>query len=189
MQSVAARREVPPRGWPLAALIAILAATGGCGMDVEYLVPQVIGQADILLGAVPIQKVIESGTLSEEEHGKLLMLLDARRFARDVMGLDTEDSYTSFYDTGDGPVAYNVSACANPQIWIHTRAGLKPRLIPTPTLIFVQPYSAGSFTTSIEGDPEPGGILTIQDQVTGGHASRRRDATGLERFSGGGVGV
>jgi len=90
--------------------LAALVPVAGCGVDVGYVLSVAGGQIDILTHSVPISEAIHSGTLSPEEIEKLRLLQDARRFAREDIGLNTSDNYTLFYDTDGEPVAYNVSA-------------------------------------------------------------------------------
>ncbi|MCP4594362.1 MAG: aminopeptidase [bacterium] len=92
------------------ALIAASLMTCGCGVDLAYLMPVVAGQVDLLLAALPVDEAISSGRLTEAQTAKLSLLREAREYAGREMGLNTVDNYTLFYDGGDGPVAYNVSA-------------------------------------------------------------------------------
>ena len=124
----------PPTVVPLlaAALSAGGLLLGGCGLDFTYLIPAGLGQIDVLLNAVPISRAIESGRLTEEQVGKLELILDARAYARDVMGLHVDVSYTTFYDAGSDPVAFNVSASRKdafePVLWRFPIVGTFPYL-------------------------------------------------------------
>jgi predicted aminopeptidase len=104
----------------------------GCGLDVPYLLPQISGQYDILVNSVSIEKALQNGDLTEEQAERMELLLDARSFARDTIGLETEDAYKLYFDTGDGPVAYNVSACVKhafvPKTWTFPLVGTVPYL-------------------------------------------------------------
>ena len=83
---------------------------GGCGIDYEYVLPQVAGQATLLLHSVPISEAIRSGNLSDDEVAKLILLRDVRSYAAREMALNATDNYTRFYDSRGRPIAYNVSA-------------------------------------------------------------------------------
>lgn len=99
-------------------LVAIFALpfAGGCGIDYEYLVPVVFGQFDILTGSISIEEAIRRGELSDEEVDRLRLIQDVREYAGREMGLNTGDNYTLFYDAGEGPVVYNVSAAQRHQL-------------------------------------------------------------------------
>ena len=94
----------------LAGMAFAFFSLGGCGIDFAYILPQVAGQAGILLGTVPIGQAIGSDNLSDEERAKLVLIRDVRTYAGREMALNTTDNYTLFYDSGKGPLAYNVSA-------------------------------------------------------------------------------
>jgi predicted aminopeptidase len=68
------------------------------------------GQLRILTGREPIPEVLERDDLPAESRAKLQLVLDVRAFAIEHLGLAASQSYTSLYDTGDAPVAWNVSA-------------------------------------------------------------------------------
>ena len=107
-------------------------SVGGCGVDFAYLIPAAIGQIGLLLRSVPIWKAIQEGELTEEQVAKLELIQDAREYARDVIGLNVESSYTKFYDSGGEPVAFNVSACRKdafePRLWKFPIVGTVPYL-------------------------------------------------------------
>lgn len=84
---------------------AALLTTPGC-----YSVHVAAGQLRILAGREPIPDVLEREDLPAESRAKLQLVLDVRTFAIEQLGLAASGSYTSMYDTGDRPVAWNVSA-------------------------------------------------------------------------------
>lgn len=110
----------------------LLLAAGGCGLDWNYLLPVAAGQLDILLNSVPVEDAINSGLLSADEEAKLRLVIDVREYAGREIGLNTVDNYDTFYDTGDEPTAYNVSACAKhefvPVEWTFPIVGTVPYL-------------------------------------------------------------
>ncbi len=113
MEGVVGRGSRTLRATPArlaAALLALLVLAPGC--QIGYLARAGIGQAGVLLSRRPVAEVLASGELSEEEARKLRLVGEARRYAFERIGLDRSGSYTSFYDTGGKPVAYNVQACA-----------------------------------------------------------------------------
>lgn len=73
------------------------------------------GQLSILWNREPIQERLDDRrklhpTRDAELRRKLKLVLDVRRFSMTGVGLEESQSYTTFYDTGDEPVAWNVSA-------------------------------------------------------------------------------
>ena len=101
-------------------------------MDFAYLVPAAIGQLDLLANIVPVDEAVASGSLTEEQIAKLALIADVRTYATEVMGLNVDGNYTSFYDAGEDPVAINVSASAKdafaPKIWTFPLVGQVPYL-------------------------------------------------------------
>lgn len=96
-------------GFPLA-LALIAASVAGCERTL-YLVRQSIGQMGVLLRSVPIDDVIAAGERSDEEIAKLCLIVEAREFARERLGLRVGRSFQNFHDTGGRAMAYNLSAC------------------------------------------------------------------------------
>ncbi len=90
-------------------MLLLLGATAlpatGC-----YTTHVVAGQLDILLGREPIDDAIDDATKAPADRDKLRLVRDVRRFAIERLGLAETGSYTSIYDTGARPVAWNVSA-------------------------------------------------------------------------------
>lgn len=108
----------------LAALLAPLA--GGC-----YYAGLARGQLDIVCAQVPIAEALaEHEGLRPDERELLAQVPAILAFARERVGLETGGSYASFYDTGDGPVSWNVTACAKtsftPHLWWFPIIGWAP---------------------------------------------------------------
>ncbi len=78
----------------------------------------------------PIEEVIQAGKLSAKEQEKLRLILDVRTFAIEQLGLQADDSYTTFVDVGGPYVSYNVSAAPKdalrPYIWRFPIVGALP---------------------------------------------------------------
>lgn len=112
-------------------LILLLTPLLSC-VDLGYLLPALIGQIDLIARSVPIRDAIEDGTLSAEQRSKLELIEDVRGFARDHIGLRVQDNYTLFFDAGDKPVAYNISAsrkdALEPYEWWFPVVGFVPYL-------------------------------------------------------------
>lgn len=103
-----------------AALFVSLPLLGGCD-GLVYVLHAAEGQLSIQGATEPIEDVLGSGRLSEEEEAKLELLMRARQYAIDVIGLNVGDSYTRYYDSEGDPVVFSLSAspadALEPMIW------------------------------------------------------------------------
>ncbi len=95
-------------GW-LVALVAWLPCCAGCD-GLAYVLHVAEGQLGIQGRVEPIPDVLGSGRLSQDEEDKLRLIVKVRQFAIENMGLNGESAYTTFYDAGGDPVAWNLSA-------------------------------------------------------------------------------
>jgi len=91
---------------PAALLIALLQS--GCGGP--YVFQQGLGQLDISVNRVPLDDESLQASLDEAQRGRMSWIPRVIEFARDELGLEPGDSYTSYFDTGGGPVSYTVVA-------------------------------------------------------------------------------
>ena len=81
------------------------------GCDGLFYVTHVVqGQLGVQGNLEDIDDVLASGRLTDEQQAKLELVVRARAFAVDTIGLDAGDSYTLYYDTGGDPLAFNLSA-------------------------------------------------------------------------------
>ena len=123
----------------------LLTACAGCGVDFGYVLPVVVGQAELLLRSVSISEALRSGRLSAEQKAKLILIRDVRKYAGEEIGLDIVDNYTLYYDSGGQPVAYNLSASARdafrPKTWSFPFVGSIPYLG-----FFDRPAAVAEFT-------------------------------------------
>jgi predicted aminopeptidase len=92
----------------LLSVLAFLAAAGCWG---GYIADVALGELGVLLNSRPITDVLDANTLDPNTAAKLRYVLDVRAFATDTLGLNGGQAYTTFYDSNDSPVVYNVSAC------------------------------------------------------------------------------
>jgi len=110
---------------PALAAALLLAASPGC-----YLLHVTGGQLGILAGRVPLADVIADPATDAETRAELALVRDARAYAAEVIGLEVGGSYTTFYDTGGGPVIWQVSACEAlsfaPYVWEFPLVGALP---------------------------------------------------------------
>ncbi|MDX2198428.1 MAG: aminopeptidase [Phycisphaerae bacterium] len=95
----------------LAALSSCALALGAVGCDgLRYVGHLLDGQFAIEANTEPIDQVLASGRLSEADAAKLRLVVEARQFAIDQIGLSAGQSYTTFHDTEGKPLVYNLSA-------------------------------------------------------------------------------
>ena len=92
-------------------LIAAALAAGLSGCELGYYAHLARGQADIVLHCRSLEEVAADTSLSPETAARLDLVRQIRDYARDSIGLDVSGNYTCFYDTGERPVCWNVSAC------------------------------------------------------------------------------
>jgi predicted aminopeptidase len=86
-----------------------------------YVLRAAEGQLSIQGATEPIEEVLASGRLSGEDQAKLELLVRARQYAIDVVGLSAGESYTTFYDSAGDPIVFSLSASRQdslePVIW------------------------------------------------------------------------
>ncbi|MCB9555546.1 MAG: aminopeptidase [Deltaproteobacteria bacterium] len=116
----------------LIALFVICSGSSGC-TSIRYIARQASGQLRVLTARQPIEKLLrQKHGLSAAQRAKLEFVQRTRRFAIDQIGLRRTAAYTYFYDTGNKPVAYNVSAAPKtalrPVFWSFPIVGRVPYL-------------------------------------------------------------
>jgi len=121
------------RRWPF--LLSMLPATAclcGCG-ELQYLVQQAVGEIEVITHSEPIDEVLAGGGLDPEQEAKLRLIVAAREFARDTLGLDVGRSFSRYHDTGGEPVMYSLTACRPdrlaPKTWWFPIAGTVDSLV------------------------------------------------------------
>lgn len=115
----------------IVALVASLTLLTGCD-GLFYGLHVAEGQANVQLNVEPITDVLVSGRLSDEEQAKLELIVAARDYAAETIGLSAGASYTQFYDTAGNPLAFNLSAtrrdALEPVTWTFPIIGVVPYL-------------------------------------------------------------
>jgi len=103
-----------------AAAAAVAALALGCA-ELPYVLTVAAGEIDVLLHTEPIDDVLARGALEAEQERKLRLVVEARDFARDELGLNVADSFMLFHDTRGQTLAYNLSVfrqdSLTPYIW------------------------------------------------------------------------
>lgn len=113
--------------WLLLTLAGV--ATLGCDGTI-YVLHLAQGQLGIAGQSEPIDDVLASGRLAEDDDAKLRLIVQARQFAVETIGLRAGSSYTTFYDTAGDPLAFNLSAARHdalvPKTWTFPIVGEVP---------------------------------------------------------------
>ena len=99
--------------WTSTRRLASLATLGlllvGCD-SVPYLIHLAEGELRIQGQTEPIDSVLGSGRLTDDEEATLRLMVDARAYAIDVVGLRGGNSYTKFYDASGDPLSWSLNA-------------------------------------------------------------------------------
>jgi predicted aminopeptidase len=100
------------------------------GCSLGFIWQAAVGQVKLLARQQPVERVLQNGTLSEQERQKVRLILDVRTFAAAQLGLHGDGSYTTFVDVGGPYVSYNVSAAPKdalqPYVWWFPIVGRVP---------------------------------------------------------------
>ncbi len=113
------------------AVVALVAILGGCEGAI-YVAHVAEGHFGTLDAVEPIDDVLASDRLSADEEAKLELIVAARQYAVETIGLNAGNSYTTFFDAGDEALAFNLSAARKdalkPYIWRFPIVGDVPYL-------------------------------------------------------------
>ena len=117
MKSLPSRLRLRLAGLALSVSLSLLTGCDG----LVYVLHAAEGQFGIQGATEPIDDVLASGRLSEEDEAKLRLLVRAREYAIETIGLNAGESYTTFYDSGGDPVVFSLSAsprdALDPVVW------------------------------------------------------------------------
>ena len=97
-------------------ILMMLILLCGCSSTVQYIIQQGIGQISMITSSRPIDQVLASGQLTAEQERKLRLVVAARDFAYQELGLQIGRSYSTYHDTSGEPIGYNLSACRQDQL-------------------------------------------------------------------------
>lgn len=88
--------------------------------DVRYITRAAIAEAKILRNRRPIAGVIADSTTDPRVRGKLLLVLAARAFARDSLGLSVGETYTTYSQLDRDTLVLVLSAAPNDKLEAYT---------------------------------------------------------------------
>lgn len=77
---------------------------------IGYGIRQGVGQLKILRKAEPLEEVLKKDELPDDYRDKINWINEVKQFAYDSLKLDKTDNYTSFYDHGNDPILWVVTA-------------------------------------------------------------------------------
>jgi len=80
-----------------------------CGCQLDYYMHLARGQGAVIIGRAPISEILGRPDLTADRRQQFELIGAILQYA-DSLGLATGDNYTTYYDTGDAPVSWNVSA-------------------------------------------------------------------------------
>jgi len=104
--------ERSPRRWLRAALalvaLSLVASCVACSPG--YVIKAGLAEARILRARRPIPRVLADTLTDPDTRGKLVFVLEARRFAANELGIDVGDSYTMYTELDRDTLALVVSA-------------------------------------------------------------------------------
>ncbi|MBI3099311.1 MAG: aminopeptidase [Planctomycetes bacterium] len=110
----------------------VLAGLGLGGCSVSYVAKQASGQLHIVMNRTSIDKLLKTGRLTEDQKEKLRLVLEAKAYAEETIGLTRSDNYLKYHDTGGKSVAWNLSASPRdalaPKTWWFPIVGTVPYL-------------------------------------------------------------
>jgi len=105
----------------------VLVLSGSACTTVSYYAQAVNGHFKLMAGREPIDELIASEDTDETLKAKLQLLIDARKYASETLHLPSNDSYSSYVDTGRDYVTWNVVAAPEfslvPKTWCFPVAG------------------------------------------------------------------
>lgn len=102
-------------------LLSVGLISGCATSEWNYMFSVAGGELDLLLSGVPIEVAVEDPTLTDEEQAKVELIIAARDYAHDVMGLNVGSSYQNFVNLHGESLAWNLTASAKdaiqPYLW------------------------------------------------------------------------
>lgn len=91
---------------------------------------QLKGQLNVVNNAIPLEEFMELPTTTEEQKEKVEIILEAKRFAFDELGINYSDNYSTIFDQEGKPSMYVVTACElyyfKPRMWKFPVVGSLP---------------------------------------------------------------
>lgn len=91
---------------------------------------QLKGQLNVVNNAIPLEEFIELPTTTEDQKEKVEIILEAKSFAFNELGINYSDNYSTIFDQEGKPSMYVVTACElyyfKPRMWKFPVVGSLP---------------------------------------------------------------
>lgn len=91
---------------------------------------QLKGQLNVVNNAIPLEEFMELPTTTEEQKEKVEIILEAKSFAFNELGINYSDNYSTIFDQEGKPSMYVVTACElyyfKPRMWEFPVVGSLP---------------------------------------------------------------
>ena len=130
MARINVRRVVKTFAIVALVLLAVFALAYAASADVRYITRAAIAEAGILRRRRPIAQVVEDPATDARTRGKLLLVLAARAFAVDSLGLDAGETYTTYSQLDRDTLVIVLSAARSdtlaPYTWTYPIVGRVP---------------------------------------------------------------
>ena len=98
--------------------LAVAFALSSClGCQLGYYMHSAYHQSKLANSRKPLEKVLRSSDLNEEQKNKLHLVQEAKKFAESNLGLKTSRNYTTFVQLDEPYVTYIVQASTDLQTW------------------------------------------------------------------------
>lgn len=97
---------------------------------VNYGLMQLRGQLRVVNEAVPLEEFLKDTTTTTDQRQKVQIILEAKAFAFDKLGINYSENYSTIFDQADKPSMYVVTACDpyefRPRMWSFPVVGRFP---------------------------------------------------------------
>ena len=117
-------------GWLAAVAVALLVVSILAFLEVRFVLRAAYEEARILLAREPIERLLEDPELSSAERDRFRLVIEARDFGRDSLGLDAGDTYTTYADVGRDTLLLVLTAARwdalEPYTWWYPIVGTVP---------------------------------------------------------------
>lgn len=114
----------------LGLLIIIIAGVVWQFELVNYGMMQLRGQLRVVNEAVPLEEFLKDTTTTADQRQKVQIILEAKAFAFEKLGINYSENYSTIFDQADKPSMYVVTACDpyafRPRMWSFPVVGKFP---------------------------------------------------------------